>query len=951
MLSVDSSVVSLSEIAGSGSTNITVQYTQGETTVTSEPVILEIVGISGVTMTVSAYPQQGATSSNDILIERFRETNVYQQLILSLTALLSNGTSVDVTDFTNFTTTSEHVYLTGNVVTATEQGTAVVTGTLGCLATADHDLTVQVLDQEVSVVAIPTLSLPLSHGTLSGFTNQSHHPNVSLLLSDGTEYPHFLTRSGPAVPGLLQFSVNTDAVVVDSQSGEVTLVKNSLYLTTLVASSGAVSSSISFQTDLLPSVGEVDVEGFNSNQTAGNFDVDIYLNAEGHAVSLTELVVHYDPVVLEPLTIPGSTLPDVVSGRDLPNCKLGVTSYKHRDFVRLGYVFPEPVLGSPRMHVATFHFELLLPTLTANFSFGVTAVRILSSSSATSVTASFPSPPSVFGTPSLDPAPLQVSQCPSPPCSTQQCSHMTMLLVPGDANGDCVHNLLDAYFTLQMLQQLYLSDEHGLSSDQLKAMDADFNGVINEADVRLLAEASLVLHPLVTELVVRPIDVEHSDCVLTILLTLKSQYGTDVDDTYVFFGIFHEDPFFGMQYDNTNLDIGMKVNTLTPPGVYGGWIEAANTGNGSFTLRTGIGPIAQTDIGLVVVYGTPTTSGVVLAERTLTLTGAPVVRPTYRGYSATFSPIVGRSFSLLFHDFEPLVRFNNSFSGLACMNNHPPVIDPRLQGRIVITQNETVSIGVIKMDRISVTDEDVGQSGSVRFSLENLSEPDTLSIDPLTGNIIVSESLDREAYESIRGDIVATDQGPQMFTRLSDSIAFELILQDINDNPPLTERAVYNVTVSEDIVVPSGGESVSVLNITGQDRDVSSANRGFSILRVTESYSTSPSQTFKLRAKEDGTNFTLSLHLTASLNHRVQDSYVLTILLVDDGHPNLNSSAVVNVEVTMSSSVPTPPDITTVHIVVIVAVCVLVLLFLLAVACLCYCRRSSRKRLTNTTIC
>ena len=240
--------------------------------------------------------------------------------------------------------------------------------------------------------------------------NQSHHPNVTLLMSDGTEYPHFLTRSGPAVPGLLQFSVDTDAVVVDSQTGEVTLSKNSLYLTTLVASSGAVSSSISFQTDLLPSVGEVDVEGFSSNQTAGNFDVDIYLNAEDSVVSLIELLVHYDPVVLEPLAIPGSTLPDVVSGRDLPNCKLSVTSYKHRDFVRLGYVFPEPVLGSPRMHVATLQFELLSPALPANFSFGVTAVMVLSNFSA--ISASVPSPPSVFGSPSLDPAQLKVSQCP-----------------------------------------------------------------------------------------------------------------------------------------------------------------------------------------------------------------------------------------------------------------------------------------------------------------------------------------------------------------------------------------------------------------------------------------------------------------------------------------------------------------------------------------------------------
>ena len=109
------------------------------------------------------------------------------------------------------------------------------------------------------------------------------------------------------------------------------------------------------------------------------------------------------------------------------------------------------------------------------------------------------------------------------------------------------------------------------------------------------------------------------------------------------------------------------------------------------------------------------------------------------------------------------------------------------------------------------------------------------------------------------------------------------------------------MTVSEGVRVPAGGESISVLEIDGTDRDVEEANRGFSVLEVREGNDTEPSQVFRLMSVADGTGFVLSLVLISPLDRETQDEYSLTVLLADSGSPSLGSSFTIQVTVADSN--------------------------------------------------
>ena len=228
------------------------------------------------------------------------------------------------------------------------------------------------------------------------------------------------------------------------------------------------------------------------------------------------------------------------------------------------------------------------------------------------------------------------------------------------------------------------------------------------------------------------------------------------------------------------------------------------------------------------------------------------------------------------------------------------MINENLGDPLSVTQSESVANGSVLVTSIAVTDGDGSAvpSGRLRFSLEDVTEEGVIEIDSLNGGITVSGILDRESYPSIQARIVVTDQGPHLPTRMSDSIGFILNLQDFNDNSPLADATSYNVTVNEGLSVPTVGESVSILDIPAGDRDVSSANRGFSVLEVTEAEDSAPSSVFIVRASGTGTRFVISLHLISPLDRETQDTYSLTIRLADRGNPTLGSTIDVRVTVT-----------------------------------------------------
>ncbi|XP_013413109.1 protocadherin-1 [Lingula anatina] len=112
-------------------------------------------------------------------------------------------------------------------------------------------------------------------------------------------------------------------------------------------------------------------------------------------------------------------------------------------------------------------------------------------------------------------------------------------------------------------------------------------------------------------------------------------------------------------------------------------------------------------------------------------------------------------------------------------------------------------------------DRDEGSSGQVWYGLDPNSEgAELFTIEPNTGRITTNQSLDRERKGSYRLVVIARDRGT---TVQSTAIEAEVILLDINDNPP---NIIYpygdNNTVSLSYGTPVG---ITAATIVAEDID------------------------------------------------------------------------------------------------------------------------------------
>ena len=878
-----------------------IQQTEGPIT------ILSIVDLQ---LSALPYPSfRGATTEDATVLNRFANTSIYQQAEVTLTAVLSDNSTRDVTlnNATTFSVSDPSVLsIEGGRITPVGPGNSTVTAFLGGL-NVSFEFTV-LDDEEVSAVEITEFSIPLQNDTLFATQGTVIVPSLTLRFSDGTYYPNFISSSGSALPSLVEFSALIPSFAdIDNVTGLVTVRANSFEQTSLTAAIPNVDSrDIVFFVDLLPRLGEVDIEGLLQTELqAGNSaEVRVFLNVEGVTLGAVELSVEYDDTVLELVTMVGfSELADVDRGADVGPGDLTAVSFVDESpgRIRFGGISETGTVGTDRLHIATLKFKVLT---TVSFTFFTTSVVTLNEFSTVSSPIGDPtvrvSPPATIGLVNNS-AVTNVTRCSNPPCSLEECLELTGTMRAGDANADCTFDLIDALFIQEYAPLLSLpSGSANLLPEQLEAMDADRNGRIELNDARALVEARFGLRPLIPDLTLRPIDAEFSDCRLTINVTVQTWDGTPPASSFAYFGLFHPSPNFQNQYDNTTFNVGTKNTDINlPAGTFGGWLNPEFFGGGVYGIQTEPGVIAQRDIGFLLVVGVldPVTQAPTRL-RTVIFTGHPTSSLAYTSLNATFTPIMDApEVNIMLPTFNPQQFFNNSFPAELCYNSYPPVIRPSLRPGVIVTISEATEIGT-PLRTITASDADLPlPAGMVLYSLVNITEPGTLGVYPETGEVFVAGVLDRESYLRVTATFVATDQGPHIFTRMRDTIPFVLILEDANDNPPLAEQPTYSVNISEGVVVPEGGQSESVFTFTGRDADVDAANRGFSLVSITDG-DDPISPFFSVRVSEGVNSFTGTLTLARSLDRETQDSYNLTITLVDKGAPPQSSEVLVQVTVT-----------------------------------------------------
>ncbi|KAJ8866041.1 hypothetical protein PR048_033565, partial [Dryococelus australis] len=207
------------------------------------------------------------------------------------------------------------------------------------------------------------------------------------------------------------------------------------------------------------------------------------------------------------------------------------------------------------------------------------------------------------------------------------------------------------------------------------------------------------------------------------------------------------------------------------------------------------------------------------------------------------------------------------------LNDNPPDFS---MGSYSATLAEDVEVGTL-VTKVHATDIDIGINRKIRYAFVD-SADGHFNITSDSGIVTLAKSLDRETRAAYNLSVQALDQGtPQ----LSKVVPLNVIVLDINDNPPEFTSKYYYAKVAE--IVSAGSEVVRVL-ATSKDTGVN-AEVYYSIVGGNEH------KKFQVDAK------TGVISIAEPLDYERAKDYYLTLQAIDGGIPPLSNHAAVNITV------------------------------------------------------
>ncbi|CAH0554099.1 unnamed protein product [Brassicogethes aeneus] len=183
--------------------------------------------------------------------------------------------------------------------------------------------------------------------------------------------------------------------------------------------------------------------------------------------------------------------------------------------------------------------------------------------------------------------------------------------------------------------------------------------------------------------------------------------------------------------------------------------------------------------------------------------------------------------------------------------------------------------------RANATDLDEGDNAKVTYSLA--SDTKDFSVDKTTGELRVSNNLDRERHDTYELRIRASDGGGKNpdYPPLYSEALVRISVDDINDNAPKFSLPNYSVKIREDI--PKGSV---VAVVTASDPDLGVEGEVIYTLEDSES-----DGTFKID------KFSGTIRTTKALDFEERQVHSLLVFANDKGSPSLSSEASVTVNV------------------------------------------------------
>ncbi|KAM6941752.1 protocadherin-23 [Lycodopsis pacificus] len=111
-------------------------------------------------------------------------------------------------------------------------------------------------------------------------------------------------------------------------------------------------------------------------------------------------------------------------------------------------------------------------------------------------------------------------------------------------------------------------------------------------------------------------------------------------------------------------------------------------------------------------------------------------------------------------------------------------------------------------------DADEGVNSDVRYSIPKSNQDSLISIDPESGLVTTAAALDRETQTEVWFLVVAADGGEPA---LSSTATVTVLVEDVNDNEPVFQQQLYNVSIPEHSHVGSCFLQVVATDADGPD--------------------------------------------------------------------------------------------------------------------------------------
>ena len=216
------------------------------------------------------------------------------------------------------------------------------------------------------------------------------------------------------------------------------------------------------------------------------------------------------------------------------------------------------------------------------------------------------------------------------------------------------------------------------------------------------------------------------------------------------------------------------------------------------------------------------------------------------------------------------------------VNEYNPVFETKLSGKNSYTSRVQESSAAIQaLVTVRATDNDLDIFGVVHYSIVNALTPMPFSVDPLSGLVSTTESLDYESVKNYEVLIMASDGGSPPRT---DVISVLVNVIDINDNFPIFDTLNYTTTIYSNIPVPT-----IILLVHATDADLGNE-------KISYAFATGSSQLFSINEKTG----VISLVNVLDYNNLFQPPFHIVVTATDyqTGYPSKTSAAYVTINVT-----------------------------------------------------